>query len=129
MLESQVKVYLHRFHERPSSKPRRCQKCKQSGHLRWHGKYARSVIALTETYALPIRRLFCAACRRTFALLPSFVEKFHHYAKETIQLALRMLKSRAYETVAGWFAEHGCMVAPLTLYFWRRRFASSAGIV
>lgn len=84
----------------------------------------RTLITLAQTYSLPIKRLLCAFCRRTFALLPVFVQKFHRYAKELIRRALRLLKSRTYEAVADWFVEEGPRyVAVLTLYFWRRKFA------
>lgn len=86
----------------------------------------RTLITLAQTHSLPIKRLLCAFCRRTFALLPIFVQKFHRYAKELIRRALRLLKSRTYEAVADWFVEEGPRyVAVLTLYFWRRKFASA----
>lgn len=81
---------------------------------------------MAQTYFISVRRIFCALCRHTFVLLPSFVKKFHRYAKETIRVALRLLKTHTYEAVASMFKKpdpsQPCL-APLTLYFWRRKFA------
>jgi hypothetical protein len=95
--------------------------------LRWHGIYTRRLIAIAKTYSVPIRRLYCTLCRHTFALLPPFVLKFHRYAKEIIQSALHWLKTRTYEAVAD-LLSNGCLaredqdLAPLSLYFWQRKF-------
>ena len=87
----------------------------------------RRLVALAKSYSIPVRRVFCTLCRHTFALLPSFVSKFHRYAKEVITKALRWLKTRTYETVAdllsnGSLSREDHDLAPLTLYFWRRKF-------
>lgn len=81
-------------------------------------------MTMTAAHTLPIRRLFCAFCRHTFALLPSFVVKFHRYARESIRRALRLLGSHTYEAVAGMFAGQveNC-IAIMTLHLWRRRFS------
>lgn len=101
-----------------------CRRCGRPGRLRWHGSYSRALITLTAVHILPVMRLFCALCRRTFSLLPVFVEKSHRYAKAVIFQALRLLKSRTYEAVAGWLADSSrrC-TAVLTLHLWRRKFA------
>lgn len=82
------------------------------------------MITLADVHVLPVMRLFCALCRRTFSLLPVFVEKSHRYARAVIFQALRLLKSRTYEAVAGWLGDSGrrC-TAVLTLHLWRRKFA------
>jgi hypothetical protein len=87
----------------------------------------RRLIALAKTYSVPVRRLFCTLCHHTFALLPPFISKFHRYAKEVIGTALHWLKTRTYEAVAdllsnGYLAREDRDLAPLTLYFWRRKF-------
>lgn len=88
----------------------------------------RRLITLNKIHTLPVRRLFCTLCRRTFALLPPFVVKFYHYAKEVIYTALARLKSHTYHAVAEAIAnglpeQKDRGLAPLTLYFWRRHFA------
>lgn len=81
------------------------------------------MITLARTYILPVKRVLCALCRRTFAHLPAFVEKFHRYARSLIRHVLRRLKAQTYDAVADWFVEQGQRyVAVLTLHFWRRKF-------
>jgi len=127
LLESQVNAYLEQFQTKPLSKPSHCALCRQVGRLRYHGGYSRRLIALAKTYVLPVQRVFCALCRRTFALLPPFVVKFHRYAREVIQSAMVWLKTQTYEAVAESIASH-CQepkernIAARTLYFWRRKF-------
>ena len=119
-----VDHYLKKVREGKLAKPDRCAVCRNRCQLIWHGSYRRSVIALARTWIIPVKRLYCHLCRRTFALLPSFVVKFHRYARETITFALRALRSRTFEAVADLFMERGQReVAPLTFYFWRRKFA------
>jgi hypothetical protein len=92
--------------------------------LRWHGSYRRSLITLTQTVLIPIKRLFCCFCCHTFAVLPDFILKWHRYAKEVIKGAVRRLKHFTYDAVANWFMEKAQLdVAALTLYFWRKKFA------
>ena len=88
----------------------------------------RRLITLTKIYSLPICRLFCTLCRHTFVLLPPFIIKFYHYAKEVIYAALAQLKSRTYHAVAeaianGLAEQKDRGLSTLTLYFWRRKFA------
>lgn len=123
--EEEIVGYLERFGEKPP-KPRCCRICLKAGGLSWHGSYVRGLVTMTAAYSLPVRRLFCAFCRCTFALLPAFVLKFHHYAKESIRRAVRMLRSGTYESVAGEFqvSAERC-ISILTLRLWRRRFAQA----
>ena len=95
--------------------------------MRWHGSYVRSLIALAATYSIPVRRLFCTLCRHTFALLPSFLIKFHRYAKEVITTALHWLRTRTIEAVAELLTNHLMAgkehnLATVTLHLWRRKF-------
>lgn len=83
---------------------------------------------MTKIYTLPIQRLLCTLCHHTFAWLPSFILKFHRYAQEVIHTALAWLKSRTFSAVAEAIANRfpepkEPALAPLTLYFWRRKFA------
>lgn len=123
-IDEKLKDYLSRFQEKRLRKPQQCAGCRCAGHLRWHGFYRRSLITFTQTTSIPIKRLFCALCRHTFALLPDFILKFHRYAKEVIMRALRQLKGQTYDAVASWLMEKiNRNVATLTLYFWRKKFA------
>jgi len=127
LIETQIDVYVRHFHNKQLVKPGQCQRCKQAGGLRWHGSYTRGLIALAKTYSVPIRRLFCSLCRHTFAFLPSFIVKFHRYAREVIRTATAWLGTHTFEAVAERLDnlrnEHESRLATLTLYFWRRKFA------
>lgn len=127
-MEREIEDYVARFRKGRLPKPCRCQRCRGCGPLHWHGHYVRRVITLSKAHSLPVRRLFCTLCRHTFALLPAFVVKFCHYAKEVIDTALAWLKSRTYQSVAesianGLDEQKDRALSTLTLYFWRRRFA------
>lgn len=124
-IEYKAKDYCARVEENRIQKPACCQVCGRSGRLAWRGSYARSLTTLARTYTLPIKRVFCRFCCHTFGLLPDFVLKFYHYARETIFYAVRRLRSHTFEAVADEFIierKNRCL-AILTLYFWRREFA------
>ena len=117
-------AYRRLVAENKIPKPPFCKICGCAGRLRWHGRYERTLITIAKTYILPVNRLFCVLCRRTFVLLPDFVQKFHHYAVETIRFAVKKLKACTYEQVSGMFmGQDDHRISPLTLYFWRRKFS------
>jgi len=123
-IDEKLQRYLTCLREKRLPKPVSCESCSRLGHLRWHGSYRRSLITLTQTVLIPIKRLLCVLCGHTFALLPEFVAKWHRYAREVITAALRQLKRRTYDAVANWLMEKAQLdVATLTLYFWRKKFA------
>lgn len=116
--------YLEKVRAGKLSKPARCRICGKGESLSWHGTYHRSLITLARTLTIPIKRLYCRLCQHTFALLPSFVVKFHRYARAAIMTALLALRSRTFEAVADLFMEQGGhYVSPLTFYFWRHKFS------
>ena len=124
-IERKAEDYCARVKENHIPKPECCQVCGCAGCLRWRGSYVRSLATMTRNYTLRIKRVFCCFCGHTFGLLPDFVMKFYHYARETILYAVRALKSHTFEAVAGKFVverKKRCL-AILTLYFWRRKFA------
>lgn len=119
-IQRKVTDYRTCLEQKLIPKPQNCQLCKHAGSMRWHGYYTRSLMTMTQTYTLPIRRIFCAFCCHTFSCIPKFVMKFRRYAKDIILLAVSLLRSHSYESVADKFAIQGkrCL-AILTLYFWR----------
>lgn len=127
-MSASISRYLEKVRVGGLAKPSRCAICARANSLSWHGTYLRSLITLTRTWIIPVKRLYCRLCDRTFALLPSFVVKFHRYAREVIRSAIRWLKSCTYEAVAerianGFARPRKRDIATLTLYFWRRKFA------
>lgn len=55
-------------------RPNTCPVCQHSV-LHHHGKYSRHVLTIEEDIEIPIYRFKCAACAKTFSLLPSFIGK------------------------------------------------------
>ena len=126
-IDKRISNYLAGFQEDRLPKPTACQLCQGAGHLRRHGRYQRTLITMTKIYTLPIQRLLCTLCHHTFASLPSFVAKFHRYALEVIRTAIIWLKTRTFHAVAEAIANRfpepkEPAIAPLTLYFWKRKF-------
>src|SRR6266852_1340724 len=99
-VDSQIERYSFQVRERRLSKPSRCLLCHEPDNLYWHGCYPRSLITWAQEVQLLIKRLFCKACRHTFACLPNFIVKFRRYAKFIICYALRKLATHTYEAVA-----------------------------
>lgn len=128
MTPASVGRYIEKVRASTLAKPACCRVCGKGRRLNWHGTYRRSLITLTQTLIIPVKRLYCRLCRHTFALLPSFVVKFHRYAGDIIRSALRSLKTRTYEAVAeaianGFAQPRKVDIATLTLHLWRRKFA------
>ena len=125
-LERQVEAYLKAFEKKRLVKPTRCEVCGGTGPLHWHAVYRRSLIAFHQTVVLPVNRVFCASCRKTFASLPDFIVKFHRYARPVILFALRCLKRLSFNATADLLMDRTSRaVVPFTLFLWRRRFARS----
>ena len=125
-LDQEIQAYREAFKEKRLPKPSRCEVCGGAGPLHWHAVYERSLICFHETVSLPIRRVLCSVCHKTFASLPDFVVKFHHYAKAVIYFAVRRLNRLSFNAVADILMDLcGRAVATFTLYLWRRRFERS----
>jgi hypothetical protein len=65
-----------------------CPQCAVSGHVIGHGSYPRTVSEPPQTIAIRVKRVRCATCQHTFALLPTFCLPFRHYATATMQTVL-----------------------------------------
>ena len=124
--EQIIKRYLADFNNKRLKKPECCEVCGRTCKLTWHAKYLRKLITLCGIYHIPIKRLYCPACKHTFALLPEFIEKFHRYAKDVIIFALRNLKKFSYNKVADMLMEKSeICIEILTLYNWKKKFCGS----
>lgn len=123
-IDKRVTAYMAEISNGSLPKVSHCRRCGKSGHLQWHGSYTRSLIALGKKYSLPIKRLYCTLCEKTFALLPPFVAKWHRYAVEVIHFAVKALKNLTFAEVAERLMdEYKHYVAIETLYLWRAKFA------
>ncbi len=60
--------------------PRSCPCC--VGKLWKHGRFRRIAKDLTRQFLVEVLRLFCAACRVTFSLLPDFLDSKKMYTRD-----------------------------------------------
>jgi hypothetical protein len=133
-INDQIKQYEERIESGNVFKPDFCEVCKRRSKLQWHGEYQRSLILpgadqnnsdKEDSRIITIKRLFCTICEHTFSLLPTFVAKFHRYAKVFIEMVLKELKAQSYEKVANLIMEScGRYISTLTLYFWKKKFVN-----
>jgi len=64
-----IKSYIAGFKRVLAEAPRECPCC--GGRLKGHGRRYRWVVSLGGVFRdVPIQRMICKACRRTFSLLP-----------------------------------------------------------
>lgn len=77
----------------------RCPHCKGQTRLARHSFYWRNAITAAKQYRLPICRLICPSCRKTFSLLPSFLLP---YFQHTVDVILEKLhNSLMYRRITG----------------------------
>jgi hypothetical protein len=126
-IELELKKYLDDFRNNKLALPKACERCKRRGHLIWWGSYPRSLITLARVFTgIPIKRVRCSACGRTFCSLPNFIEKFCHYGKDIIVYALRELKKATCEQVVGnllFGSGENIEIAVNTLSSWKKKYA------
>lgn len=121
-----IKQYLSDYANNHLEKPRCCEVCGRETALIWHAKYTRKLISFLGIHEIPIRRLMCPLCKRTFALIPEFVEKYRRYAKPVIEYAVGMLKRKqsfyaVADNLAGAMEALDRYVDYSTLYRWKLR--------
>lgn len=101
-----VQRYVHEFADLTFAALPACPHCAVAGRLIGHGSYPRTVSDPTGMILIRVKRMRCAACRRTLSLLPSFCVPWRHYATATIQtvLAVRIEARGSWSTVRRRFA-------------------------
>lgn len=103
-------------------KPEKCELCRQTQCLNWHGFYRRQVITLTGTEYIPIRRVLCKECGRTFAVLPGFILKRRRYGLDVIRFALEEAERTTCEKAAGKLTHtYGLIIDVLTIWLWKKK--------
>jgi transposase-like protein len=102
-------------------KPEQCELCQQTQCLNWHGFYRRQVITLTGIEYIPIRRVLCKECGKTFAVLPGFILKRRRYGIDVIRFALEGAERTTCEKAAGKLAHtYGLIIDTLTIWLWKK---------
>jgi transposase-like protein len=66
-----------------------CPRCKAFGYLNRHGFYYRYVITEKDEFRIPICRLRCSKCKKTFSILPDFLIPYFKHTTQTILGRLR----------------------------------------
>jgi hypothetical protein len=126
-----IKRYKKEVETGRSKKPDRCSVCHRECALWWHDEYIRKLVTLCGVYEIPIKRLYCPLCKHTFALIPEFIEKFHRYAKDVIEYALKELKKLSHKKVAEKIAiildteVYETFIGPATIYNWEKEFGAA----
>jgi len=62
----------------------RCPGCRGALSLLRHGFYWRNAIGDKAEYRIPVCRLKCPSCKKTFSLLPSFLLPYFQYTVDVI---------------------------------------------
>lgn len=74
---------------------------------------------------IPIKRVRCRECGRTFLILPAFILKYHHYGVDVIFLALEEVKKMTHEKVVSELARnYGLMLDALTVWLWKKKISN-----
>ena len=108
-------------------KPKGCELCKSEGCLHWHSIYWRHVITFSGKRKVPIRRVKCKKCGRTFPVLPDFILKYHRYGADVILVAMEGQKEGKHdEEIASDLYEYNLAVGVLTVRSWRKKILISA---
>ena len=98
-LGKSIKGYLRNYQEVPPCFEENCPDCDHK--LYRHGKYSRSVITKKKITWIPIYRLLCPACGKTFSLLPDFLLPYQVHGGEILQQAwsLRFMKRKSFAKI------------------------------
>lgn len=117
-----INPYLKDY--KKQKKPNRCTLCKCEGCLNWHSTYWRHVITLSGKYKIPIRRVRCKECGRTFPLLPDFILKYRRYGADVILLAVEKQKTETPEKITSDLSlHHSLYVADMTVWLWKKKIS------
>ncbi len=121
-----IEKYLEDFIRGRLKKPEKCELCRQTQCLNWHSFYRRQVITLAGTEYIPIRRVLCKECGRTFAVLPGFILKRRRYGLDVIRFALKEAERTTYEKAASELSyTYGLIISVLTIWLWKKKIPKS----
>ncbi len=86
----------------------------------------RTVITLAGEERIPIRRVLCKECGRTFAVLPGFILKRRRYGLDVILFALKEAERTTYEKAASKLSyTYGLIIDVLTIWLWKKKIPKS----
>ena len=85
-----IALYKSSFKQIKLQHPERCHECGCTKFHKW-GKYERFVIEKDADHYVPIQRIRCVKCRKTYSYLPSFCISRSYYSVELIMNFLETL--------------------------------------
>ena len=117
-----VQQYLEQLADPDPHRPAHCPQCQDKRPLTAHGFYTRTIIHTSFDGRIPVRRYFCAACRRTVSLLPEFALPYLRSSVTVIALFLiaRFLQTKTLAASLPPSLPYQCG------QWWLRRFRAQA---
>ena len=92
-----VPQYQAEFKDLEWEKPQQCKWCGCKKFYKW-GKYKRYVIEEDNEHRIPIQRIYCVKCCKTYSYLPSFcVSKINYSADFIMTLLSALIMKIKYE--------------------------------
>lgn len=121
-IQNKINRYIRYYEKGRIPKPEHCPDCRRTGTIWWSG-YERQLRNLADIYDLPIKRVRCKHCGKTFAVLPEFIKKFCRYGKDVIKYVLTAVIKKTYEKIS----EELCLdndlnISPLTIWSWKIKY-------
>lgn len=105
-------------------RPDRCRHCSSERIPHRHGKFLRWLFTLDEAMQIPVFRFLCPDCRKSFCVLPGFVETYHQSAVEVKETVTeRVAEGRSLTEIAEESKDFaGGHYAEKTLWRWLKRW-------
>lgn len=110
-----------------------CNNCGFGGRLHRHGFYYRNVVTKLRVSRIPILRVKCPSCNKTYSILPSFLIPYFQYSFHTIFLCL--LLNYVQDFPYGKIIDQFTTANPLTLLsgahigFWKKRLNKNQALI
>ncbi len=79
-----------------------CPKCRCAGNFTGHGRYTRTVVHRGRDEPVSIRRVRCASCRATHAVLPEGVVPYKSYSESFVLAVLAAWASGMSNSEVRW---------------------------
>jgi len=80
ILSKSIQQYLNFNHFIPFHPRYGCKNCGYAGLIHRHGYYYRYVVSFNGCFHIPILRLKCPCCHKTYSILPAFVIPYYQYS-------------------------------------------------
>ncbi len=123
-IQNKIKHYIEDYKNCRITKPKHCKICKQTG-LIWWSYYKRQLKNLANRHTIPVKRVRCNKCGKTFAIIPDFIKKFCKYGIDVIIYVLKSLVKKTFEEVSNQiYQEYDIEISTITLWFWKQKYSA-----